>query len=265
MALRLGIFWGLMLLFGGLQWIIPSRPIYKGRVKVMISNLLLVGVNNLMILIIPVIPLGAAAVATERGFGLLQWVALPKGVSLVIGFLLLDVVIYWQHRLFHHQDLLWRLHRMHHYDPMLDVTSGLRFHPLEIFISNFIKVIAILLFGVNALTVLIFEISLNGLAMFNHADIRLSEGVERWVSYLLITPAKHTIHHSIKRNEVNSNYGFSVPWWDMLFGSYIKNGTLPQAEIHIGILDTPDAKYITFPGMLIEPFLPRKASAKHKK
>ena len=196
-----------------------------------------------------------ASYAEGKSIGLLHLISLPSWIEVVIGVLLLDMLIYWQHRIFHQSDFLWRFHRMHHMDPLLDVSSGLRFHPIEIIISNFIKVIAVLLLGINVSTVIIFEIALNGFAMFNHSNLGLSATLEKFLSPLVITPAKHNIHHSIIRNETNSNYGFSVPWWDMIFASYKKSGTKTMAEMTIGIPGDYDQQLVEFPKMLIVPFI----------
>lgn len=253
--IRALIFGGTMIIFGGLQFLIPSRPFTKDRWKYMVSNILIVAVNNLFILVIPIIPYGAANLAMENDMGLLLIVELPAFVHMILGIVFLDIVIYFQHRIFHQVDFLWRLHSMHHCDPMLDATSGLRFHPLEILISNFIKVSAILIFGIMPLSVIVFEVGLNVLAIFNHSNIRISEKIERWLNKILITPAIHTIHHSKFKGEINSNYGFSVPWWDMLFGSFVNKGRLTQSEIKIGYVGMPVGKEAVFPWMLAQPFM----------
>jgi sterol desaturase/sphingolipid hydroxylase (fatty acid hydroxylase superfamily) len=147
---------------------------------------------------------------------------------------------------------------MHHIDPMLDVTSGLRFHPIEIIISNFIKVGAIFMIGINPAAVIIFEVSLNGLSMFNHSNIKINNKLEKVLNKVLITPALHTIHHSKILEETNSNFGFSVPWWDKLFHTFNSTGMYLQNEIRIGTVPMPDIKYQLFPGMLIQPFLKNK-------
>ena len=144
---------------------------------------------------------------------------------------------------------------MHHVDPMLDTTSGLRFHPIKIILSNFIKIITILVLGIAPATVLIFEVVLNALSMFNHSNLNIPEPLERVLNKVLITPALHTIHHSIIIKETQSNYGFSVPWWDKIFGTFYAKGKYPQAKIHIGMIPMPEEKYSLFPGMLVQPFL----------
>lgn len=255
MATRLFIFWGLFIGLGLLQLVRPGKPFYKGRSRVFVSNLLLVIFNNIVLFILPIIPMSTATYAEGKSMGLLHLIALPSWSEVVIGLLLLDMIIYWQHRIFHQSNFLWRFHRMHHMDPLLDVSSGLRFHPIEIIISNFIKVIAVVLLGINVSTVIIFEIALNGFAMFNHSNLGLSIGLEKFLKPLAITPAKHNIHHSILRWETNSNYGFSVPWWDMIFGSYKASGTKSMAEMKLGIPGNYAPELVEFPKMLLVPFV----------
>ncbi|RMH50584.1 MAG: sterol desaturase family protein [Zetaproteobacteria bacterium] len=165
-------------------------------------------------------PLGAAGFAALWPWGLLHMVPLPGWLAGLLAVVLLDLVIYWQHRLFHRLPLLWRLHRVHHTDPRLDVSSALRFHPLEILLSMAIKVAAIALIGAGATAVLCFEVLLNGMAMFNHGNIALPGRIERSLRRWLVTPDMHRIHHSVVAGEYNSNFGFNLSCWDRLFGSY---------------------------------------------
>lgn len=256
--IRGGSFASALIIFTLLQTVIPSRKFEKGRWKYSISNLFLVGFNNLFLGLLPIIPYQMAVTAEDRSWGLLNLMEFPMVVSIILGILILDVTIYFQHRLFHQVHFLWRLHSMHHIDPMLDTTSGLRFHPFEIIISNFIKVTIIMIMGISPLTVIIFEIALNVLSMFNHSNIKIHTKIEKVLNKLLITPAIHTIHHSKIFTETNSNYGFSVPWWDMLFKTFTLHGKYPQEKINIGIPNMPEPKYQRFPYMLIQPFLKGK-------
>jgi len=248
------IFISLLCVFLILQLLIPSRKPYKGRLIHMLSNLGLVGINNVMLMFIPLIPLSVSEYALANEIGLFNWLALPIWLLLIIQVLMLDMIIYFQHRIFHKVDFLWALHSAHHIDPMLDVTSGLRFHPLEILISNFIKVFFVFLLGINPLSVLVFEIALNAFAMFNHSNIQLPEKVEVIVSKILITPALHTIHHSKIRRETNSNYGFSIVLWDILFKSFIKKGKYTMENINIGLVGMPENMKTGFPYYLSYPF-----------
>jgi len=253
--IRSSIFVGFLLFFGLLQLVIPSRKPDKGRWQYMASNLLLVFVNNVVIMLIPLIPYGIAITSEEKGYGLFNMVTLPLVIEIIIAIIILDIVIYFQHRLFHHFNWLWRIHKVHHCDPLLDTTTGLRFHPFEIVISNFIKVLAIFVLGVAPISVIIFEIVLNTLAMFNHSNLRLPQKLETILNKILITPAIHTIHHSRIKKETQSNFGFSVPWWDMIFGTFILEGEKPQEMIHIGLYKQPEEKWTKLPGMLVFPFI----------
>jgi len=253
--IRSSTFVGMLLVLSLLQFKIPSRPFTPKRFHFTISNLALVLFNNVFLALIPLVPYQAALISQSSTYGLFNQLSLPLWGNLIAGLLLLDLLIYFQHRLFHRIPFLWRLHSMHHIDPMLDTSSGLRFHPLEILISNFIKVGAVLLLGIAPLTVAVFEILLNALAMFNHSNIAIPDKLEHRINKILITPALHTIHHSKRLKETNSNYGFSVPWWDKLFHTFIAEGKHSQENIHIGTLPMPDQKYQLFPGMLIQPFL----------
>lgn len=239
--------------FTALQWVVPSRKFSKDRWKYMISNLALVGFNNILLGFLPLIPYQMAIILDEGTTGLFNSLNFPYFLEIIISLVILDMVIYFQHRLFHKVDFLWKLHSMHHIDPMLDTTSGLRFHPLEIAISNFIKVGTIFIFGISPLAVVIFEIALNLLAMFNHSNLRINKKLESKLNKVLITPALHTIHHSKIFEETNSNYGFSVPWWDKLFGTFKAHGKYPQEKINIGTVPMPSKKLQLFPGMLIQP------------
>lgn len=254
MNVRSIIFVSLLSLFVLLQLIVPSRKPYKGRIIHMFSNLGLVGINNIVLFFIPIIPFTVGEYVTTNGIGLFNYISLPVWLTIVIQVLLLDMIIYFQHRIFHKVDWLWALHSVHHIDPMLDVTSGLRFHPIEIIISNFIKVLFVFILGVNPLSVLIFEVSLNGFAMFNHSNLELPTWLERIVSKVLITPALHTIHHSKIRKETNSNYGFSIILWDVLFKSFIKNGKYTMKNINIGVVGMPEVMKTGFPYYLYYPF-----------
>lgn len=252
-------FAGVFIICMVLQWIIPSRKFKKDRWKYMISNIVLLAFNNFILLLMPLIPYKSSVYANEGNIGLMN--QFDIGLSeIIIGFFLLDIVIYFQHRIFHKLPILWKLHSMHHIDPMLDTTSGLRFHPIEIVLSNFIKVASILILGIAPITVIIFEVVLNGLAMFNHSNLYIPQKVEKIVNKILITPALHTIHHSKIMEETMSNYGFSVPWWDKIFATFCARGKLPQEKINIGSLPMPEEKYSLFPGMLVYPFIKKPAS-----
>ena len=176
-----------------------------------------------------------AAMAQERGWGLLNWVEGPAWLEFGLAVVALDLIIYGQHQVFHAVPILWRFHMMHHSDLDLDVTSGVRFHPVEIIISTAVKAAAVLALGVAPLSVVAFEIVLNGTSLFNHSNVKIPLRVERVLRWFVVTPDMHRIHHSMAPRETNSNYGFNVPWWDRLFGTYCAEPALGQLGMKIGL------------------------------
>jgi len=170
-------------------------------------------------LLVPTTAVGVALVASDRGWGLFPMLGLPHWAAIGLGVIALDLVIYLQHRLFHYVPALWRLHRMHHADLDIDVTTGVRFHPLEILISLAIKIAAVVTLGVPAIAVLIFEVLPNATSMFNHSNVALPPRLEPVARWIVVTPQMHQVHHSIERAETDSNFGFNLPWWDRLFST----------------------------------------------
>ena len=210
----------------------PRRPLSDSKSLRWFSNLGIVLLNSVMLrLVLPVGAVALALLASERGWGLLNNLALPYVPSVVVSIVVLDFVIYVQHVLFHAIPALWKLHMMHHADVDFDVTTGIRFHPIEIFLSMLIKFGAVAALGPPALGVLIFEIVLNATAMFNHSNVRLPLGLDRVLRLLVVTPDMHRVHHSVVREEANSNFGFNLPWWDRLLGTY----TAQPVEGHQGM------------------------------
>ncbi len=184
------------------------------------------------------VPLGALAAATraeESSFGLLNQLAIPAWLRFALALLALDLAIYLQHIVFHKVPLLWRLHRVHHCDRDFDATTALRFHPIEILMSAGIKLLAVTLLGAPAAAVLVFEVVLNGAAMFNHSNASLPRGLDSLVRLFLVTPDMHRVHHSTLQRETDSNYGFNLPWWDRIFGTYIADAELGRANVKIGL------------------------------
>jgi sterol desaturase/sphingolipid hydroxylase (fatty acid hydroxylase superfamily) len=194
------------------QW--PRRLRWTG-------NLGILAIDTLMIrLIFPVLAVGLAVTLQEHGWGILNVLDVPLWLALPISLLALDLAMYVQHRLFHAVPVLWRLHRMHHADLEFDVTTGLRFHPLEILLSTGFKMAIVAALGPPAVAVLIFEVLLNGTALFNHGNVRMSPVIDRVLRLAVVTPDMHRVHHSMRRDETNSNFGFCFPWWDRWFGTY---------------------------------------------
>lgn len=234
-ALRLSGFFGLFVLLAVLQAARPLRGVSGvwGRFG---RHLLLALLGSLLVrLVFPWLAVAAGALAQARGYGLLPWLGLPEPAQLLAGILLLDFAIYWQHRIFHRLPWLWRLHRVHHSDTQFEVSTAIRFHPLEIALSMAIKIGCVLALGVPAVAALLFEILLSATALFSHTDVRLPARIDATLRWWLVTPAMHRIHHSPLPQETDSNYGFCLPWWDRVFGSYRAQPTGDERRMPIGL------------------------------
>ena len=205
-------------------------------------------------IVAPTGAVGFALFAKERGWGLFNMVALPPWLEFLVSLFLLDLAIYLQHRLFHYVPVLWRLHRMHHSDLDVDVTTGSRFHPVEILLSLCIKFLVVNPLGASPLAVLLFEIALNGTAMFNHSNVRVPPVIERVLRLLVVTPDMHRVHHSVVRLETDSNFGFNFPWWDRLFGTYRPQPEAGHQAMTLGIEQFRDPDELRLDRMLTQPF-----------
>lgn len=220
------------------------------------NNLALVAAGNLLVrLVFPLTAVAFAEGTQQRGWGLLNQVPLPGWLAGVCTLVLLDMAIYFQHRLFHVVPLFWRLHRVHHADTSFDVTTALRFHPVEIALSMAYKFLVIAVSGASAEAVLLFEVILNGMAMFNHGNVSLPGPLERGLRLLVVTPDMHRIHHSTLMREANSNYGFNLSCWDRLFGSYTAMPSRPQANMPIGLDQFRSRREAWLDRLIILPFL----------
>jgi sterol desaturase/sphingolipid hydroxylase (fatty acid hydroxylase superfamily) len=234
-SIRLAVFVGVLAAMALLQALFPRRRLAMGYHR-WPANLGLVALNTLLLrLLLPAGAVGVALWANRAGFGLLHWLGIEGWLAIPIAMLLLDLLIYAQHVVFHAVPLLWRLHRVHHADQEIDVSTGLRFHPLEILLSMLIKMAAVALLGAPALAVLLFEVVLNGMAMFNHSNVRLPLALDAILRLLLVTPDMHRVHHSVLKRETNSNYGFNLSLWDRLFGSYVAQPECGHDAMRIGL------------------------------
>jgi len=240
------------------ELVAPCRPLFAPKGHRWGSNLGLVALNTLILrTVLPLTAVNLATIATEHHWGILSLLTLPFWLQVVLSVVLLDLIIYGQHVLFHAIPLLWRLHKVHHADLDLDVTTGLRFHPLEILLSMGIKFVAIVLLGTPALAVIIFEILLNATALFNHSNVSLPQGIDRVLRWVIVTPDMHRVHHSVIPAESNRNFGFNLPWWDYLFGTYRDRPSLDVQAMAIGLLEyQQDLRVVTLPEMLMLPFRP---------
>ena len=253
---RLVFFISILVIMMLLEWQKPARQSPVDAKYRWVANFGLVFISSVVARL--TVPLGLTALAmynTERGIGLFNVIELPLWLSITISLLLLDILIYWQHRLFHRVPLLWRMHRVHHADSHIDASTGLRFHPLEIVLSILIKLLAVTVIGVPVIAVLIFEIALNGFALFNHANIRLPNTLEKRLRHVIVTQQLHRIHHSQTPNETNSNFGFSVIWWDKLFASYKPHANETDATLKVGLSQyTATKKNASIITLLLMPF-----------
>jgi len=252
---RTGAFAGLLVLIGLAETVAGRRPWHTGRGFRWLNHLSLVVVDTILLrALFPVLALGVAVLAQERGWGLLNQAALPGWLAIVIAFFVLDFVIYLQHRIFHAVPLLWRLHMVHHADRDFDVTTGVRFHPIEILLSMVIKMAVVLAIGAPPVAVVLFEIALSATSLFSHGNIRLPASIDRVLRLVLVTPDMHRVHHSLHRHETNSNFGFNVPWWDRWLGTYRAQPQDGHDAMTIGLSQFQDEQRQTLWWMLWLPF-----------
>ena len=255
-AIRLGVFLGVFILVAAAEMLAPRRALTTAKGKRWFGNLGIVFINTLTVrALFPVAAVGMALLADEHGWGLLNNVEMPYWLVVVIAVVALDFIIYLQHVMFHAVPALWRLHMMHHADLDFDVTTGARFHPVEIIISMLIKLAAISVLGPPVLAVLIFEVVLNATAMFNHSNWRIPVAIDRVLRLFVVTPDMHRVHHSVIARETNSNFGFNLPWWDRLFGTYRAQPEQGHEGMTIGLTQFRDPKRLTLPWMLALPFI----------
>jgi sterol desaturase/sphingolipid hydroxylase (fatty acid hydroxylase superfamily) len=256
-TIRLGFFFGIFAIMAVWEVLSPCRPLTVAKGVRWANNLGLVFLNSLVLrLLFPAAAVGVAALAQQQGWGLLNYYDVSFGLSVVLSVVAMDLVIYLQHVMVHAVPVLWRLHRVHHADLDYDVTTGARFHTLEIILSMLIKFATILLLGPPVVAVVIFEVLLNATAMFNHGNVRLPAGLDRVLRWFLVTPDMHRVHHSVEDDEANSNFGFSLTWWDRLFGTYRNQPRGGHQGMTIGIHQYRDPKKVDqLPGMLALPFI----------
>ncbi|MBU0498814.1 MAG: sterol desaturase family protein [Gammaproteobacteria bacterium] len=259
LPIRLGFFFGVFALMAVWEVLSPRRQLSLPRTGRWVSNLGLVFLNSLIVrLLFPAAAVGVAALAEARGWGLLRYYEVSPLSAAVMAVIALDFVVWLQHVMVHAVPLLWRLHRVHHADLDFDVTTGARFHPIEIVLSMLIKFCAILVLGPPLVAVVIFEVLLNATAMFNHGNVRLPEGIDRVLRLFVVTPDMHRVHHSVHAPLTNSNFGFNLPWWDRIFGTYVAQPPEGHREMEIGLEEFRDPGQVDrLPGMLLLPFARR--------
>lgn len=254
-VLRLVPFLGLFALLAGLEALLPRRQRALPRARRWPANLGIVVLDTLLIrLLFPTAAVGVALAVEARGFGLLPWLGVPFWLAVPLAVVLLDLAIYLQHVMFHAVPLFWRFHRVHHADVDLDVTTGLRFHPVEILLSLGVKAAAIAAIGAPAVAVLLFEVLLNASSMFSHANLRLPPRLEGALRRVIVTPEMHRVHHSVIPRETDSNFGFNLSVWDRLFGTYRAEPEAGHAAMTIGLVEFRDPAEARLDRLLTQPF-----------
>ncbi|MEW6683688.1 MAG: sterol desaturase family protein [Nitrospirota bacterium] len=253
--IRLASFFGIFALMAVWELMAPRRPLTAARMKRWPTNLSIVLLNTLTAhLLFSTTAVGAAVLAAQNQWGVLNLVEWPAGLRVLAALVAMDFALYLQHVVFHAVPILWRLHMMHHADLDVDVTTGARFHPIEIVLSMVIKLAAIALIGAPPMAVLTFEVVLNATSMFNHSNVRMPRRLDRALRWIVVTPDMHRIHHSVLRDETNSNFGFSLPWWDRLLGTYRPDPAKSQVDMPLGLEQFRNPRELTLVGSLVLPF-----------
>ena len=254
--IRMSFFFGMLIIMAIWEVLAPRRALTVSKAVRWVNNLGLVFFNSFLIRVLfPAAAVGVAAFASENGWGIFNYYQVPFWLAVVISVIIMDFIIYLQHVMVHAVPALWRLHRIHHADLDFDVTTGARFHPIEIILSMLIKFATIIVLGPPIIAVVIFEVLLNAMAMFNHANVRLPLGLDKVLRWFVVTPDMHRVHHSVEDDEANSNFGFNLPWWDRLFGTYRDQPRNGHNGMTIGIRKYREPKQVSWlPGMLLLPF-----------
>lgn len=261
MAIRLGFFLGVFILIALWEIVSPRRKLTLPRGHRWANNIGLALLNTIVLrLLFPAAAVGVAVVAQQRGWGLFNNafnnIELPGAIAIILAVVIMDLAIYLQHVMFHAIPLLWQLHRVHHADMDYDLTTGARFHTLEVVLSMLIKFAVIILLGPVPIAVVIFEVLLSATSAFNHGNVYIPEKIDRIFRLCVVTPDMHRVHHSVYTPQTNSNFGFNLPWWDRLFGTYVAQPTQGHVAMQIGLQTHRDpAQVATLQGMLKMPFM----------
>ena len=254
-TIRLSIFLGAFILLALWEWRWPRRALTQNKIKRWLNNIALMVTGTLVVrVIVPMAAVGAAYFAEKNHLGFANHIDVPLWLEVIVVFVLLDLAIYFQHAMFHVLPIMWRFHRVHHSDLDFDVTTGVRFHPVEILISVFIKILLIVTWGAPVLAVILFEIVLNYMSMFTHSNARINEKIERVLRWFFVTPDMHRVHHSIQENETNSNFAFNISVWDRMFGTYKAEPEAGQLGMTIGMTQFRENTWQSYAGLLTTPF-----------
>ena len=254
-VIRVGIFIGIMIAMLLWEALYPRRPVSELKWQRRINNFMLLCVSSLLSrIILPITIISVAVIAKDSHWGVFNLFTVPYWLAFIFSIILLDLIIYAEHILFHKFKFLWRIHRVHHTDKEFDATTALRFHPLEIIISNASKILAVILIGPPVVAVLIFEIILNTSAIFNHSNARINLFVDKYLRWLIVTPDMHRVHHSVIKTETDSNYGFYLPWWDRIFNTYQDQPGAGHDKMQIGQTEFLEKNTVNVVALLTQPF-----------
>lgn len=256
-VIRLGFFFGILAVMAMWEMASPRRAHTVSKALRWINNLSIVFLNSFLLRIIfPTAAVGMAAFTQEQGWGLLNYFQVSYGLAVALSVVAMDFAVYLQHVMFHAVPIFWRIHRMHHADLDFDVTTGIRFHPIEIMLSLLIKCAVVVMLGPPLLGVILFEVILNATSMFNHGNVRMPLSIDRALRWFIVTPDMHRVHHSVEDYETNTNFGFNLPWWDCLLGTYRDQPRMGHKDLTIGLRGFRDTKYcMMLHGMLAIPFV----------
>ena len=257
LLIRITAFAGGMLLLLLWEFLSPRRIFHPPhRWLRRINNLILIAIDVYFVrLVMATASVGAAAIALGNRWGIFNLFPVPYWLAFILTIILLDLVIYGQHVLFHKVNILWRIHRVHHTDWDFDTTTAVRFHPFEILLSAFIKLAAVIILGAPVVAVLVFEVLLNVCSMFNHSNVAIPLTIDRYLRLFIVTPDMHRVHHSVIRRETDSNFGFNLPWWDRLFGTYTPQPRDGHEKMEIGLREFQGKNTVNVLNLLIQPFL----------
>jgi sterol desaturase/sphingolipid hydroxylase (fatty acid hydroxylase superfamily) len=256
LIIRISAFVGIFAVMAVWEMMAPRRQWQTVKAKRWVINLAMVGFNTLFTrTLLASGAFGAAVLAGQREVGLFHQLDWPWWAELIIAMIVLDLVVYFQHVLMHAVPILWRLHMVHHSDLDIDVTTGVRFHPLEIALSMFIKIGAVILIGVSPTAVLIFEVILNAISMFNHSNVCIPMRVDRMLRWIVVTPDMHRVHHSVIPRETNRNFGFNLPWWDRVLGTYLSDPSKGHEHMTIGLEQYRNPTRLTWLDLVALPFV----------
>ncbi len=254
-VIRMSVFLGLLILFASLELVVPRRELRPVKAKRWFTNLTITIIDSVLVrLVFKTAAVGGAIWAAENGWGLFNNITAPFWLALIISIVVLDFAVWFSHLASHKIPILWRVHRMHHSDIGFDVTTAIRFHPIEIIISMLWKYAVVLALGAPAVSVLVFEIILNGCALFNHSNMKLPLTLDRVLRMVIVTPDMHRVHHSIIRRETDSNYGFNLSIWDRMFSTYIDQPELGHDGMTIGVEQWQDESPARLDWALMVPF-----------